>query len=75
VRPSLLERTSQTTQDDGTTAEEAVPRTIVSLSVDQAEAQKLIYATKAGELYFAILGKDASVNVGAPATDGGSLRR
>lgn len=36
-------------------AEDTVPTTIVSLAVDQREAQKLIFAQKAGELYFAIL--------------------
>jgi pilus assembly protein CpaB len=76
-----LQRTGATTQDDGNgngssdpAGEEPVPTTIVSLSVDQKEAQKLIYATKAGELYFAILGKGTTVSAGQPATSGETLR-
>jgi pilus assembly protein CpaB len=63
--------TAETTED-GAAAEEAVPTTIVSLSVNQEQAQKLIFATKAGELYFAILGKDATA-VPAPPTKQNTL--
>jgi pilus assembly protein CpaB len=70
-----LERTAATTEESGGgAAEEPVPATIVSLSVDQSQAQKLIYATKAGELYFAILGKGVQGNPNLPATNGENLR-
>jgi pilus assembly protein CpaB len=56
---------SRTNRSGGT--QESVPTTIVTLDVDQREAQRLILATKAGELYFTLLGKNAvgSPNVGA----------
>jgi pilus assembly protein CpaB len=43
---------------------EELPTAILTLAVDQLQAQKLIYATSKGTLYFALLTKDSKV---APA--------
>jgi pilus assembly protein CpaB len=59
--------TGETSAGDATSAaEDAVPTTIVSVAVNQDEAQKLIFSQKAGELYFAILqpGKQAAPGKG-----------
>jgi pilus assembly protein CpaB len=55
------------------TAEDAIPTTIVSLAVDQPQAQKIILAQKIGELYFSILpsGQKGNPNVGG--TTNGNL--
>lgn len=47
---------------------EAVPTAILTLGVDQAQAQRLIYASQNGTLYFALLTKDSKVTPG-PGTD------
>jgi pilus assembly protein CpaB len=57
VGAAPVEPARRSQQDASGTAstEDAVPTTIVSLAVNQDQAQKLILAQKAGELYFAIL--------------------
>ncbi|HVF21001.1 MAG TPA: Flp pilus assembly protein CpaB [Mycobacteriales bacterium] len=45
---------------------EELPTAILTLAVDQLQAQKLIYATTKGELYFALLTKDSKVAPGPP---------
>lgn len=51
---------------------ESVPTAILTLSVDQAQAQKLIYASQNGQLYFTLLTKDSKVAPG-PGTDATTL--
>jgi pilus assembly protein CpaB len=69
-----LQRTSATEGDSGgSAAEDPVPTTIVSLSVDQKQAQKLIFVSKAGELYFGVLGKDQAATTGLGATTSKNL--
>jgi len=61
---------SPTSAGGTASSEDAVPTTIVSLAVNQQEAQKLIFAQKAGELYFGILGPNTTgLNPRAPATN------
>ena len=45
---------------------EELPTAILTLAVDQTQAQKLIYATTKGALYFALLTKDSKVAPGPP---------
>jgi pilus assembly protein CpaB len=74
VRAPAQSTTGETGDGDATSAvEDSVPTTIVSVAANQNEAQKLIFAQKAGELYFAILqqGKKAAPN--QPATNLGNL--
>jgi pilus assembly protein CpaB len=55
--------------------EDSVPTTIVSVAVDQAQAQQLIFAQKAGELYFAILQPGKKGTPGQKATVLGDIQR
>ncbi len=41
---------------------EQVPRTILTLAVDQDQAQKVVYGSQNGTMYFALRGKDARVD-------------
>ncbi len=45
---------------------EELPTAILTLAVDQLQAQKLIYATTKGSLYFALLTKDSKIGPSAP---------
>lgn len=47
---------------------EAVPTAILTLALDQVQAQKLIYAVEHGRLYFSLLTKDSRIAPG-PGTD------
>jgi pilus assembly protein CpaB len=49
------------------------PGALVTLAVDQEEYQKVLFATKAGELYFALMGKDAKPSLGVPGTTAENL--
>jgi pilus assembly protein CpaB len=60
--------TSTTTTDAGAETTEVIPTTILTLSVDQTDAGKVIYASKHGQLTFALL-TDGSVTSPDPGTD------
>ena len=59
---------AEQTQGGTATSEDAVPTTIVSMAVTQDQAQKLILAQKAGDLYFAILRPNEKGDPNLPAT-------
>lgn len=59
---------AQQTAGGTATSEDAVPTTIVSVAVSQDQAQKLILAQKAGDLYFAILRPNEKGDPNLPAT-------
>ncbi len=63
-----------TTSEDGTSNVEEIPRAIVTLAVDQLEAQQLIYATQHGQLYFTLLTTDSKVG-NLPPTDGSNITK
>jgi pilus assembly protein CpaB len=50
-----------TTDATGAQTTEQLPRTLFTLGVTQAQAQKIMFATGSGELAFAKLGKDAKL--------------
>ncbi len=57
VGPTTLRRPT-----DGETAnKEAVPTAIMTLAVDQSQAQRLVFAATKANLYFALLAKDSKV--------------
>jgi pilus assembly protein CpaB len=60
--------TTTTTTSDGTQQTEQVPRTLLTVAVTTPEAQKLILASKAFEVTFALLSKNSDVGEGPPAT-------
>jgi pilus assembly protein CpaB len=45
------------TDASGNEQTEQIPKTILTLALDQDQAQKLVYASQKGELYFALVGK------------------
>lgn len=59
------------TNEDGEKTTEEIPRTILTLAVDQAQAEKVIYAARNGELSFALLSDRSEVvdKVGVTAVD------
>ncbi|MEP7740076.1 Flp pilus assembly protein CpaB [Nocardioides sp. 31GB23] len=62
---------SRTTRDAGTETTEEVPRTILTIAVDQEEAERVLYAARNGDLAFALRTdrSRASHNPGVTATD------
>jgi pilus assembly protein CpaB len=66
--------TSQTTTNDqtGQTNTEQISRAILTLSLSQKEAQKVIFAQGQGQLYFGLLTTDSKVAPG-PGTDAHNL--
>lgn len=50
---------STTTKDDGKRTTEEIPRTILTIAVTQDEAEKVIYASRNGDLTFALRSKNS----------------
>lgn len=57
-----------TTDESGTETTEQLPRTLLTLAVDQEEAEKVIFAAKNGEVAFALLTDDSVVEPAGPVT-------
>jgi pilus assembly protein CpaB len=49
--------TTTTTRNNSSTQKDDVPRTIITLDVDEAGADRLVLAEALGDLYFAVIGK------------------
>lgn len=63
-----------TTTEDGQMTTEQLPRTLLTIAVDQREAEKVQYAAFTGEVSFALL-TDASDVGASPGVDNGNLFR
>lgn len=63
--------TAQQTNPDGTTTQQP-PSSLITLGVDQAEAEKIIQASQTGSLYFGLLG-DGTEIVQSNGTTAGNL--
>lgn len=63
-----------TTDENGQQNTEEIPRAIVTLAVDQEQAQRLIYATQNGTLYFSLLTPDSKVGP-LPPTNGSNVAK
>lgn len=63
--------TSRTTTEDGKETTEQIPRTILTIAVDQEQAERVIYAARNGDLAFALRTdkSKASSNPGVTASD------
>lgn len=61
--------TTTTTDANGQQTTEQLPKTLMTLAVDQKDAQKVIYASGNGDLAFGLLNKDSVVKAGGPVTD------
>ncbi len=72
-RVTVIAAGNTTVVPQGTTPTEEIPRTLLTLAVDQSEAQKVVYASQHGELYFALLDKDSKVSSSDPGTTSENL--
>jgi pilus assembly protein CpaB len=59
---------STTTTDGQTTNMEEIPTAILTLALDQEQSQKVVHATTAGSLYFALLNEESAVDPNLPGT-------
>ena len=57
-----------TTDDAGQATTEALPRTLLTVAVDQADAQRVLFAVTNGELAFALLTAGSTVAPAPPVT-------
>lgn len=57
-----------TTDESGASTTEQLPRTLMTLSVDQRDAEKILYAQSTGELAFGLLTDKSAVAPGPPMT-------
>jgi pilus assembly protein CpaB len=57
-----------TTDETGAETTEQLPRTLLTLAVDQRDAEKIIFAAKNGEVAFGLLTEDSQVQPGPPVT-------
>lgn len=57
-----------TTDETGAETTEQLPRTLLTLAVDQREAEKVIFAAKNGEVAFALLTEDSVIEPAGPVT-------
>jgi pilus assembly protein CpaB len=64
--------TTTTTQNDQGQTTEQIPLAILTLALDQKQAQKVIFAQSQGELYLGLLSPDSRV-AGVAATTSGNL--
>jgi len=58
--------TQTTTDETGESTTEEIPRAILTLALDQQDAQRVIFAQEQGPLYFGLLPEDANVRDGSP---------
>lgn len=65
--------TSTTTDDDGESTTEQLPKTLMTLAVRQQDAQRVIFAATNGELAFGLLTDDTTVRPKAPGVNGSNL--
>ena len=67
--------TTTTANDSGDPTTEELPRTLLTIAVDQKEAQKVLYASSNGELAFALLNGDSKVKNGNAGVTAANLFR
>jgi pilus assembly protein CpaB len=67
--------TTTTTDDQGEPATEELPRTLLTVAVDQKEAQKVLYASANGELAFALLNGQSKVRSSGAGVTSANLFR
>ena len=67
--------TTTTTDEQGDPTTEELPRTLLTVAVDQKEAQKVLYASSNGELAFALLNGQSKVKSGGAGVTSANLFR
>lgn len=60
---------SATTNPDGTAGAQ-VPSALLTLALDQADAERIIFASQSGSLYMGLLGEGTQIQANAGTTDG-----
>lgn len=71
VGPTTISTTTTTAQ--GTTNTEAIPTAILTLALDQEQAQRVILATSVAPMYFALLSPESAVDADAPSVTSQNL--
>ena len=66
VGPTTVSNT--TTTDGQTTNTEAIPTAILTLALDQEQAQRVILSTTDGQMYFALLDENSDIDPNLPPT-------
>lgn len=61
--------TQTTTTEEGEATTEAIPQTLMTVAVDQREAEKLLWGSQFGQLSFALANKDSSVKKTGPVNE------
>jgi pilus assembly protein CpaB len=64
---------STTTTRQGETQTEELPKALLTLAVDQAEAQKVVYGSQHGRMYFGLLTADSKVDKSDAGVDSQNL--
>jgi pilus assembly protein CpaB len=64
-----------TTDETGTETTEQIPRTILTLAVNQGDAQRTLFASRNGELTFALMNDDSTVKPNAGTFTGRTFTR
>ena len=72
VGPTTI--SSTTTTDGQTTNTEAIPTAILTLALDQEQAQKVILSTTDGQMYFALLDENSKIDANLPPTTTADLQ-
>jgi pilus assembly protein CpaB len=72
VGPTTI--SSTTTTDGETSNTEEIPTAILTLALDQEQAQKVILSTSDGQMYFALLDENSKVDLDLPATTTADLQ-
>jgi pilus assembly protein CpaB len=65
---STTQVTTTTTDPEGAQTVEQLPRTLLTLSLDQDQVEKVLFAQGHGELAFALLTPDSKINSDAGTT-------
>lgn len=64
---TLVAKTTTTAEDGAQTIEE-IPQTLLTIAVDQGDAERVLFAAKNGEVAFALLSDKSSVDAGPGVT-------
>jgi pilus assembly protein CpaB len=75
VGPTTISATTTTTDGTAgqTTNTEEIPTAILTLGVDQGQAQRVIQATSAGSMYFALLNAESELDPDLPGTTNANI--
>ena len=70
VGPTTTTTTTTTQGSNNNQTTEQIPQTILTLALDQKQAQKIVFAQSEGDLYLGLLTDSSSVRPSGPTTNG-----